>query len=80
MECISLRTDEGRKDHRSLASDDRSRIFIDTPSRSFPPLCMSRTDSGGEFPVRGDCLRICPIPRRPERLPERLERIRRGSD
>ncbi len=76
MECISLRTDEGYEDYRTLASDDHSRIFIDTPSRSIPPLCMSRTDAGGEFPVRGDCLRVCPVPRRPERLPERLERIR----
>jgi len=79
MECISLRTDRRRGDYRSLESDDHERIFIDTPSRSFPPLCMSRTDAGGDFPVRGDCLRICPVPRRPERLPGRLERLRRGG-
>jgi epoxyqueuosine reductase QueG len=79
MECISLRTDESNSDYRSLDSDDPERIFIDTPSRSFPLLCMSRTDAGGEFPVRGDCLRICPVPRRPERLPERLARIRCGK-
>jgi epoxyqueuosine reductase QueG len=78
MECISLRTDNRREDYRSLESDDRERIFIDTPSRSFPLECMARDASGHDFPVRGDCLRICPVPKRPKRLPERLEEIRGG--
>lgn len=76
MDCISLRTDDQKTDYRSLESDDPERIFIDTPSRSIPSLCMARTESGHEFPVRGDCLRICPIPRRAKRLPRRLEKIR----
>ncbi len=76
MNCIFRRTDDAHKDYRSLESDDSSRIFIDTPSKSIPLDCMARKEAGGDYPVRGDCLRICPVPSRPDRLPERLERIR----
>ena len=76
MDCLLLRTDDRLRDYRFLACDDTERIFIDTPSRSIPNLCMSRTEAGHDFPVRGDCLRICPIPNRPERLPQRLQKIR----
>jgi len=79
VDCISLRTDDGVEDDRSLANDDTERIFIDTPSRSIPRRCMSRTEAVRDFPVRGDCLRICPVPRPPKRLPDRLERIRGRS-
>ena len=75
MDCISLRTDDRYRDYRSLASDDPGRIFIDTPSRSIPSRCMSRTDGRDDFPVRGDCLRICPVPKRSKRLPMRLREI-----
>jgi hypothetical protein len=33
MDSISLRTDDGERDYRSLESDDHERIFIDTPRR-----------------------------------------------
>lgn len=78
MGAIALRTDPSRKDYRSLDSDDPNRIFIDTPSRSYPLLCMSRTKGRDDFPIRGDCLRICPIPKRADRLPKHLEEVRRG--
>lgn len=71
-------TDKKDPDHRSLESDDPGRIFIDTPARSVALDCMARTDGRHDFPIRGDCLRICPVPRRPKRLPSRLEDIRRS--
>jgi epoxyqueuosine reductase QueG len=78
MECITLRTDPALDDYRSLPADDPDRIFIDTPSRSIPGLCMARTEALEDFPVRGDCLRVCPVPNRPERLPERLRSLKPG--
>ena len=76
MDCISLRTDSKHTDYRFLEGDDPERIFIDTPSQSIPHLCMSRTEVSDDYPVRGDCLRICPVPRRPKRLPKRLAELR----
>ena len=78
MDCIFLRTDKRYADYRSLETDDSGRIFIDTPARSIPLRCMARTDERPDYPVRGDCLRICPVPKRPDRLPKRLEEIRGG--
>jgi len=76
MQAIALRTDPGREDYRSIQSDDPQRIFIDTPSMSFPTLCISRAQSGTKYPVLGDCLRICPIPKKAERLPQHLHHCR----
>ena len=76
MECLFLRTDDKFRDYRSMEHDDTERIFIDTPSLSIPSLCMSRTDGRSDFPIRGDCLRICPVPKRPKRIPKRLKEIR----
>ena len=78
MDCISLRTDARHSDYKSLETDDPGRIFIDTPSRSIPHLCMSRKEARHDFPVRGDCLRVCPVPKRSKRLPERLRSLRPG--
>jgi hypothetical protein len=76
MDAFCLRTDKGKDDYRSLEEDDHTRIFIDTPSRSYPRKCMARPQEP-DYPVRGDCLRICPVPRRPKRLPAHLEEIRK---
>lgn len=76
MKCISLRTDPGADDYRQLEKDDPGRIFIDTPARTLPLPCMARTEGRADYPIRGDCLRVCPVPGRPGRLPERLERLR----
>ncbi len=76
MGCISLRSAPVTGGDPSLDGEDRARVFIDTPSQTGPLSCMSRTARCDDPPVRGDCLRICPLPRPPERLPARLEAIR----
>lgn len=75
MSCITLRDDTDVVDYRSVKNDDRRRIFIDTPAKTDPTLCRRRRDGRPDSPVRGDCLRVCPIPTMPKRLPERLQRI-----
>jgi epoxyqueuosine reductase QueG len=73
MQCLTLRDDPGVKDYRSLASDEHTRIFVDTPARTDPTRCRRRRENRPDSPIRGDCLRVCPVPRRPKHLPERLE-------
>ncbi|MBN1937348.1 MAG: epoxyqueuosine reductase [Anaerolineae bacterium] len=73
MECITLRDDPLATDYRSVERDDHNRIFIDTPAKTDPTLCRRRRDGKPQSPIRGDCLRICPIPSMPKRLPERLQ-------
>jgi epoxyqueuosine reductase QueG len=75
MSCITLRDDPSVRDYRSLESDDRARIFIDTPARTDPTLCRRRREGRPDSPVRGDCLRGCPVPRRPKHLTKRLDAI-----
>jgi epoxyqueuosine reductase QueG len=75
MGCISLRDDPSVHDYRSLASDARDRIFIDTPARTDPTKCRRRRENRPDSPVRGDCVRVCPVPRRPKHVPERLRRM-----
>ena len=75
MECITMRDDPDVKDYRSVEKDDRSRIFIDTPAKTDPTLCRRRRDGKPHSPIRGDCVRVCPVPSKPERLPDRLKRI-----
>lgn len=72
MQCLTLRDDPAISDYRSLASDDHTRIFIDTPARVDPPQCMRRRENRPGSPIRGDCLRICPVPRLSKHLPARL--------
>lgn len=74
--CITLRDDPNVKDYRSVENDDRTRIFIDTPSKTDPTLCRRRRDGMWDSPVRGDCIRVCPIPFPRKHLPERLKAIR----
>lgn len=78
-QCLTLRDDPAIKDYRSLASDDRTRIFVDTPARTDPTLCRRRRENRPDSPVRGDCLRICPVPRPPKHLSARLEAMLKGS-
>ncbi len=75
MQCITLRDDPTVVDYRSVAQDDHSRIFIDTPAKTDPTLCRRRRDDRPESPIRGDCVRVCPVPRMPKHLPRRLQGI-----
>ncbi|UCH35219.1 MAG: epoxyqueuosine reductase [Armatimonadota bacterium] len=75
MACITMRDDPAVVDYRSVEKDDRARIFIDTPARTDAPLCQSRRRDRADAPIRGDCVRICPIPRPPKHLPARLREI-----
>lgn len=74
-QCISMRDDPDVRDYRSVDCDDRSRIFIDTPTKTDPKLCRRRRDGIPDSPVRGDCIRVCPVPREPKHLPERLAKM-----
>ena len=80
MKAIALRTDASRHDYRSIEHDDPGRIFIDTPAKSFPHACMSRPGARDDYPIRGDCLRVCPIPRPAKRLPRHLGKLEPGSE
>lgn len=75
MHAITLRTDPEVRDYRSLDEDDHNRIFIDTPSKSVPAQCMRRRQEHPTSPVRGDCIRVCPIPNPRPHLPEHLEKM-----
>jgi epoxyqueuosine reductase len=75
MSCITLRDDPAIKDYRSVERDDHTRIFIDTPAKTDPTLCRRRRDNRPDSPIRGDCVRVCPIPTMPKHLTERLKSI-----
>jgi epoxyqueuosine reductase QueG len=75
MACITLRDDPSVKDYRSVERDDHDRIFIDTPAKTDPTLCRRRREGNPHSPVRGDCIRVCPVPAMPQRLPQRLQSI-----
>jgi epoxyqueuosine reductase len=75
MDCITMRDDPAVTDYRSVKADDRSRIFIDTPAKTDPVLCQSRRQGRPDAPIRGDCVRICPVPRPPRNAPERLKTL-----
>ena len=73
MQCITMRDDPSARDYRSLEKDDRTRIFIDTPAKTDTTLCRRRRDGRPDSPVRGDCLRVCPVPRKSKHLTDRLQ-------
>jgi ferredoxin len=73
--AITMRDDRKVKDYRSVESVDRGQVFVDTPAKTDPVLCSARRDRIPNSPIRGDCIRVCPIPRRPQHLPKRLEAI-----
>ena len=75
MDCITMRDDPSVTDYRSVEEVERTQIFIDTPAKTDPTLCRRRREGKPESPVRGDCLRICPIPAPPGHLTERLKRL-----
>jgi len=75
MGCITMRDDPSVVDYRSVEKCDRSRIFIDTPARTDPTSCRRRREGRPDSPIRGDCVRVCPVPRKPKRLPARLKSI-----
>jgi epoxyqueuosine reductase QueG len=80
MECITMRDDPEVVDYRSVAVDDRNRIFIDTPAKTDATLCRRRREGKPHSPVRGDCIRVCPVPAAPKHLPDRLRRIVDGQN
>ena len=73
MDCITMRDDPDVTDYRSVEEDDRNRIFIDTPAKTDPTLCRRRRDGIPDSPVRGDCVRVCPVPNIPKHLTPRLK-------
>jgi epoxyqueuosine reductase len=75
MSCITMRDDPDVVDYRSIQTDDHARIFIDTPAKTDPTLCRRRRVGKPHSPIRGDCIRVCPIPTMPTRLPQRLQKI-----
>ncbi len=75
VSCITLRDDPGGADYRSVEKVHKDQIFIDTPARTDPTLCRRRREGRPDSPVRGDCVRVCPIPSPPKHLPERLKGI-----
>lgn len=80
MECITMRDDSEVRDYRSIEKDDRRRIFIDTPAKTDPTLCRRRRDNRPDSPIRGDCVRVCPLPNAPKHMPERLKEIVNGHN
>jgi ferredoxin len=75
VQCITLRDDPDAVDYRSLERVDKDSIFIDTPAKTDPTVCRRRRENRPDSPVRGDCIRVCPVPAPPKHLPERLRRI-----
>ena len=75
VSCIYLRDDKKQKEYRSLAQDDHDRIFVDTPAMTDPTICRRRRDGIPESPVRGDCARVCPLPKVPRHLTPRLQKF-----
>ena len=75
VSCITMRDDPEVTDYRSVEADDLDRIFIDTPAKTMPTVCRRRRDGMPDSPVRGDCIRVCPVPAMPKHIPERLRRI-----
>ncbi|MGD8239036.1 MAG: hypothetical protein PVH68_10820 [Armatimonadota bacterium] len=72
MDCITMRDDPAVTDYRSVEADERERIFIDTPAKTDPTLCRRRREGIPDSPIRGDCVRICPVPSKPTHLTDRL--------
>jgi epoxyqueuosine reductase QueG len=75
MNCITMRDDPSVVDYRSLKVEGRNRIFIDTPTKTDPTLCRRRREGRPHSPIRGDCVRVCPIPAMSGHLPRRLQNI-----
>ena len=74
-DAIFLRDDERFVDYRTVDKIRNDVIFIDTPSKTSPVRCRDRSNDGEQFIVRGDCLRVCPLPKVPKNLSGRLQGI-----
>lgn len=61
VDAVTLRDDPKAADYRSVTKVDPGVIFIDTPARTDPNLCMSRTEGRDRWPTRGECIRVCPV-------------------
>ena len=80
MNAMTLRDDPALTDYRSVEAVADDVIFIDTPARSDPNLCMARTRGRDHWPTRGECIRICPVPNgKGRQLTDRLKRVIRGE-
>ena len=76
MNAITLRDDPDVRDYRSVDSRiDNSKIFIDTPAKTDPVKCNHRRDVFPHSPVRGDCMRVCPVGMGKHRLHDRLQKM-----
>jgi epoxyqueuosine reductase len=83
MDAITFRDDQAKRDYRTVEKVDKGIIFIDTPVKTDPVVCSRRMDRIPNFPLRGDCVRICPLPKFSNNLTKRLASIveewRRGE-
>lgn len=75
MDAIICRDDKTECDYRTVETVNKDIIFIDTPFKTNPLKCRQRTKRIQNYPTRGDCVRICPIPKVPVNLPNRLKAI-----
>ena len=75
MQAITMRDDDRVRDYRSVDKVDKSIIFIDTPAKTDPVICNMRREGMPDSPIRGDCYRICPVPKERTFLPKRLKAI-----
>ena len=73
MQAITMRDDPNVRDYRTVDIVDKNAIFIDTPAKTDPVLCNMRRDRIPDSPIRGDCYRICPVPKERTFLPKRLK-------
>ena len=80
MDAIIIRDDSEKIDYRSIDSKiDEREIFIDTPVKTDPTLCSRRREEDPQSPVREEGLRICPVPRKRNSLPEHLKKLKKPS-
>ena len=73
--ALFLRDDPGFVDYRQLDKVDKDVIFIDTPSKTSTIACRDRKQGLDVYPIRGDCVRICPVPNVRKHLPKHLQDI-----
>ncbi|MCJ7823156.1 MAG: hypothetical protein MUQ26_08805, partial [Armatimonadetes bacterium] len=75
VSAVTMRDDPDVTDYRSIEKDDHTRIFIDPPAKTDTTICRRRRDGRPDSPVRGDCIRVCPVPRKSKHLTDRLKGI-----
>ena len=75
MDAFVFRDASDQVDYRSVDKVNKDVIFIDTPVKTFPQRCRDRKGGGDTYPARGECVRVCPIPRRPKHLDKHLNSL-----